>query len=41
MIESMNGSSENDSDDQNKIVCIYSKYDKFIIERIVGSAKAI
>jgi len=30
-----------ENDDENKIVCIYSKYDKFIVERLVGSVKAI
>lgn len=35
MIESI------ENDEENKIVCIYSKYDKFIIERLVGGVKGI
>jgi len=32
---------QQDADEGSKIVSIYSKYDKFIVERLVGSAKAV
>jgi hypothetical protein len=37
MIENM----QEDREEESKIVCLYSKYDKFIVERLVGSAKAV
>ncbi len=32
---------QKDSEEESKIVCIYSKYDKSIVERLVGSSKAV
>lgn len=32
---------QEDREEESKIVCLYSKYDKFIVERLVGSAKAV